>query len=496
MRRYFLLILIIQSSLTSRPQAVNDTVFSTGHLYTTKQLRQDLAILKDSLYRVHPAVFRFTSKKSLDAAFASAYKSISRPMNVSAFYVTAVAVISKVGDIHTTAELPDDYHAAVASQSKLLPFDVRIIDGSVFIASNNSKDSSIEVGSALLQINGHPVKLVLQKMLACFSGEGLGKSLQVKKAEQRFAFQYHFIYGYSKKFVVQYKSPGQPVATKTVDALSFAEIAAGRTNNKIKYPLLKPVYQQAPYLSLLLNKEKNAAILTVKWFQNDVLAENGEYFKPFIDSAFTAIKKSGLTNLIIDIRNNGGGESENAAYLYSYITLKNFTFIQYLETNKSTYTDDKKWGIKYTYNKENGKYRTADSSMAIKFPRLFGLAVQAPHKNNFTGNVYLLVDGLTTSAAPQFASLVKIHKRGVLIGEEVPGSLYGGSGRGYAYFALPNTGLLIMISRYRVYIYSGHGKKQDTLIFPDHIIQPGITDLLNGRDLPLEKSLQLAAEKE
>jgi hypothetical protein len=123
------------------------------------------------------------------------------------------------------------------------------------------------------------------------------------------------------------------------------------------------------------------------------------------------------------------------------------------------------------------------------------LSIQHPQTNIFAGNVFVLIDGLTTSAASQFASLLKLNKRGVLIGEEAPGSLYGGSGRGYAYFLLPNTGILTMISLYRVGISDGKNKVKDICIATDYTTTSTIDGLLNGIDKEMEIAIKLIDSK-
>jgi hypothetical protein len=87
--------------------------------------------------------------------------------------------------------------------------------------------------------------------------------------------------------------------------------------------------------------------------------------------------------------------------------------------------------------------------------------------------------------------LVKRNKRGILIGEAAPDSLYGGSGRGYSYFYLPHSGLLTMISQYRLYMTGSGLKVKDMGITPDHKPQRSIQDTLSGKDKDLEYAEKL-----
>jgi len=286
--------------------------------FTVQQLKADLALLKDSLQILHPALYRYTSKRSFDSLFQVAGRQLAKPMQLHEFYGIVAPLMARVGDIHTTIELPDEYHSYVAANSQLFPFDVRIINKEVFVVSNNSADSSIAVGSRIIRINDEPIARVLGKMKSYFSSEGTNETFKIKRVEQRFAFHYYFVYGHRQQFKItwagQWTTKQQ---TKTIEAQPFAVIRANRAKNQLLLPRLKPLFAQPPYLTLNIKPEEQVAILTIKWFQNDVLAGAGETFKLFIDSAFASIRKANSKRLVIDIRNNGGGESENASYLYA-----------------------------------------------------------------------------------------------------------------------------------------------------------------------------------
>lgn len=489
MPKIFLQACLLLISAIAYSQGSTDTLAGFNKKYTISQLKEDLSVLKDSLEIIHPALYRYHKKKDFDAAFTLAGQQVNRPLTQAEFYGILAPVIGMVGDIHTTIELPDESFNYLATKTELFPFDVRIVNKNIYIASNNSSDTSIPVGSRIIKINEQPADELLHKLGSSFSDEGTNETLQLKKVEQRFAFQYYLCYGYSKDFKLEYSTGDGPSQIKNISAQPFSVIKESRVRNQAAFPKLKPLFPQPPYLTLSIDKEKNIAILTIKWFQNDVLESNNEKFKPFIDDAFNKMRSENIGNLIIDIRNNGGGESENAGYLYSYIANKPFRFLYAMEVNKKIYEDDIKRGIKYMPVKSAGKYQTSDSTTGNA--QFYGFNLQQPRPGNFSGNVYLLIDGLTTSAAPQFASLVRLYQRGLLIGEPAPGSLYGGSGRGYSYFYLPNSGLLTMISQYRLYMASPGNKNKDTFIIPDYRLKRSLSDVLNGIDRELEFAIKL-----
>lgn len=478
-------------AINSMAQSPAGSSFDLNKKFTVAQLREDLKTLKDSLEVIHPALYRYANKLRLDSAFNAAGKLIDKPLTQAQFYGIAAPIISMIGDIHTTIEPSDETFNYLATQTDLFPFDTRIINQKVYIASNNSADTTIPAGSRIMAINNESIDKLLTKMKRYFSDEGTNETLQLKRIEQRFAFQYYLTNGYARNFTLTYSTDNKPPVTKQVAAQPFSMIRQNRTRNQAKHPNLRSLFPQPPYLSLTINGQQHAAVMTIRWFQNDVLQGANESFKPFIDSAFNIIQTHRIDHLVIDIRNNGGGESGNASYLYAWLTQRPFRFLHAMEANEKTYMDDVKRSIKYQPATDTHKYQTADST--TQYQQLFGFNVQQPVKNNYTGRLYVLIDGLTTSAATQFAALVKQNKRGILIGETAPGSLYGGSGRGYSYFYLPHSGLLTMISQYRLYMTDPGKKVKDVVITPDHQPQRSIQDTLSGKDKDLEYAEKLIA---
>lgn len=286
---------LILIAATGYSQVNTTSSFDFTKKFSVPELKKDLAILKDSLEINHPALYRYITKSKFNLAFRKAEKLIDRPLTQTQFYVIVSSIVTRVGDIHTTIEPSDELFGYLATRSKLFPFDVRVLDKKVFIASNNSGDTSICLGSQILKINNQPIGNILDKMEACFSDEGTNETLKLKRVEQRFAFQYHVVFGYSETFTIEYALNNKISQIRTVYSQPFSVIKQKRIENQLKYPDLKSLFPQAPFLTLSTDTKKNIAILTIKWFQNDVLQEANERFKPFIDSAFNEIRSKKLT---------------------------------------------------------------------------------------------------------------------------------------------------------------------------------------------------------
>lgn len=58
---------------------------------------------------------------------------------------------------------------------------------------------------------------------------------------------------------------------------------------------------------------------------------------------------------------------------------------------------------------------------------------------HYSGNVYILISGLTFSGGSEFAALAKNHTNAFFIGEETGGGYYGNTSGRFLNFTLPET---------------------------------------------------------
>jgi carboxyl-terminal processing protease len=118
-------------------------------------------------------------------------------------------------------------------------------------------------------------------------------------------------------------------------------------------------------------------------------------------------------------------------------------------------------------------------------PVTWGGEVVAPERNAFDGRVILLVDGGCVSACEELVEPFKDSGRGTIVGETTEGS----SGLPYVYDF--NNGMILKISVKRLYFPDG-SEFEGVGIKPDIELHPTIESLKSGRDVVLEKALELA----
>lgn len=196
-----------------------------------------------------------------------------------------------------------------------------------------------------------------------------------------------------------------------------------------------------------------AAVLTIRSF---VYYDNPEKFNDFIDEAFAKINRLNIKNLLLDLRNNGGGNPFCTSHLFSYLIAEPLPY----------------------FAEEYGKYARLASPIA-------------PAKKVFQGRLIVLINGGCFSSTPHLCALLKYHKIGTFVGTEA-GATYTCNGAAQE-IKLSHTGFIAVVNR-RSYAAAVNGFPKDRGILPDHFVMPRIEDLVKGRDVQKEFALQLSVQ--
>ena len=188
-----------------------------------------------------------------------------------------------------------------------------------------------------------------------------------------------------------------------------------------------------------------------KWVYYDIDTENSigiftltectynDEYKAVVKEFFEAVKKNGICDIIVDLRGNGGGNSMVADEFLRYIDIDSYYG----------------WASKVRYgNFLRTNERCLESNEKLEPP--------------FGGNIYLLTNVFTYSAAMDFAMLVGDNDIGVIIGE-ASGNLPDSYGDSLS-FRLPNSKLDLNVSFKKWYRVDE--SKAGQPIEPDHPCDP------------------------
>ena len=418
-------------------------------------LKRDLAALQDTLQKVHPGLYRYKDKQTIDRLFAQSLARIDRPMTTVEYYSIVSYLVSGIEDGHTECFLPDNLIGEMMGGVKIFPIQLRFIGKHAFVPCDTK---SFPSGTEILSIDGKPIDAIRQDLFAHLSSDGsiqTGKYVKINEGHDPFSYLYLVVNCYHTEFKVEYKN-GQGTGFKVLQAVLFNDMECPPAEDKV-----------SKYLDLAY-KPDHIAVLTVKSFAGERMQKTGENYADFLEASFAAIKDKKVDRLIIDLRENDGGDDGNGELLYAYLTDKPFPYYAAVGS-------------------------VSENFKPAEHPNL---AIQQSRENNYIGKVYFLVRGKTYSSAAEFSSVAKSNNRGTFIGEETGGGYYGNTSGARATFFLPATGIRVNLPLDKYVTAVKKTTFKDRGVIPDHIVIPSIEDILHQKDVQLDYALKMAGQNE
>jgi hypothetical protein len=445
-----------------------------------QKLIEDFRLLRNALEEAHPALYRFSSKKVMDSLFYNAESKIT-DMSAREFCLIIAPVISAIKCGHTGCTPTEmNFVGDFVMHGKCFPFGVKILKDKLFIVGNYSSDSTIRPGFDVKSINSIPVTQVLTELLDLVPSDGNNLTRKYREIEGAFWGYYYIRFGATDSFYISGSNPGdQYLVSRKVAAISVSERNAKKNAKGVK---------QTPVADLSVI-DNSTAILSFRSFDTKRLNNGLGDYEKWVDSTFLRIKEKRVKNLIIDLRDNSGGRSMNAAFLFGHIANRDFNMFMRADFN----TDKRLLYFHDDTCKKFYGFAPGPDGKFILTDTLVEVGVQHPDKNHFSGKVFVLVNGGTFSSGAQFAVLTRYYKRGIIIGEEAGGNYVCNASA--SILLLPNSQIRARIARATWtldlpgYEYNGRG------ILPDYLIPETIDNIITGKDTILEYTLSLIKHK-
>jgi len=491
-------------------------------LHAVSELHQDVDKAYSQLQRLHPKLYQFVSKEVLDSKFESLKNDIDRPMGSAEFYERLARVLKEVRQGHLMSRPPTiRYTKAQLKALNKLKFefndlDFEILEDKLWVKGTLGKDSTI-VGDEVLAFDKETAKKLIVNYKELFSSDGFNTTYYDRYVGRNFSNFYYSEKGFRDSLTLllrkndsiyfrTFRWIGKGSSIKR-DSLQNTEPKKISKTDKIAFKKKQKTKKKAGrkrgyvpsrdyYLRNFdfVGKDNSVAYLKILGFGQ------GNH-KKFYKETFAKIDSAQCENLIIDLRDNGGGSLDEIENLYAYLALKPFKFINKAETKTripATKAMFSKRGVGLLegtfrilaapgllvydllhFKKENGK----------RYYKLTKSKLQKPHKTNFKGKIYVLTNGYSFSASSVLATNLRGTARAFFVGEETGGA-YNGTVAGQSkYVTLPNSkvrmkfGMLQVESPYQI-DPNGYGIKPDVEIIPTQ------KDRLQKRDPELDWVLE------
>ncbi|MBK8847115.1 MAG: hypothetical protein IPO27_11415 [Bacteroidetes bacterium] len=477
MKLNLIFLIFFSLSLSSRGQK-KDII---KEIYSVEELKQDFDVFRTSLEEGHPGLYLFKSKTQMDSIFEATSSSITHQMTNSELMIVLCKVVAQIGDGHLKVVPPKVKLDSLDEGATAIPFRVYYADDKLYVQRNYSTLSDKEfLGAQIIAINGHSITDFIKEFLLIFPSDGnnVTHKYRLLSSSRYFTRYFFMLYGYSETYEVQYISQNETtVKTSKLQGLFFDKLNELR---KERYP---EIDAQKP-AEFSMSEDKSSAYLRITTFDKGEFKKHKMDYEKFLKKSFEELDANHISNLIIDVRDNGGGTDEYGKILFSYFINHEFDYYKSLRMNKESFNF-----FQYT-NRPDMKapkgMLKANSEGTFDNIQHPNVGIQHPSMPTFTGNIYALINGWCFSTTSEFLSLLQFHTKAIFIGEESGGNYYGNCSGPTPDFTLPNSKIRIEIPlmNYRIavkdYQYTDRG------IIPNYTVLPTAMDKINNVDLELE----------
>jgi hypothetical protein len=451
----------------------------------SKQLVEDLRILRKALEEGHSGIYRYTPKAELDGLFDETEKALNRPMTSIELYRVLAPVVAAVKCGHTWVVLPDDLATGPKSPRPILPLQVRVLGGKVWVFRDFSNEQGKLAGKEIRSINGAPAAGIVETMVKATPGDGDVQTSRLHRIRDwRFCVNLVDLLGQSAPYALTSWDPVEKrESSQRVDGVEMAKLLAA---SRDRFPQDQRPETAASFRFL---DGDRIAVMKINGFGGFADKEHKKNLKVFFKESFAAIEAHGTKALVIDLRDNGGGADELGKLLLSYLVDKPFKYYDDLVINSREFSFRKYARAPHLpasslERKPDGKYQY------VKHPNW---GIQQPSTPTFQGKVFILINGGSFSTTSEFLSHVHYRKRATFIGEESAGGYYGNTSGPSAVVTLPNTKLKLLLPLMTYYMSVSGNPAASHGVVPDYPVTYSIQELLEGKDKDLALAIELAA---
>lgn len=467
---------------------------------------EDLNWLQKSLEYIHPRLYKYTDKESLDSLFEASRRKIE-DAGEKILVLDLLSTVSKLnaqvncGHLYTLPqfELKDEVLG-----KKVMPFYVKVIENELYILDDCSENPVNLKGAKIVSINGNRAGWILQEMRSGIATDGHIETRKNRLIERYFNNTFHGFDLYfhlhvdrSERFSIEFQKAGED----KIRSIELRGIGIEERKNRLAEMHAKDenLWHKTPSPRFEINAKEDYAILSLnRSFYNQEIDPD---FDPFLQTAFQKLADEEIGHLVLDLRNNEGGSEHQQMELMSYLYDQPFKLYQNIYLSHLDYRPLKDIIIErdpkdLLFNNDDQYMRKISSELWISnYLYSKNLNFQQPKENTFKGKLYVLINGITFSSAADLAADIRKATDAIFIGEESGGTFEGPTGGNTIVIQLPHSKIMVRISPniHMGYMYRKHPIGRGVL--PDAEVVYSIEDYLLGKDLELEKALDLISKE-
>ena len=463
-----------------------------------QKLLNDLEILYQGLDKFHSGMYWYTSKDSVDNAFKKVKSLINKDMNVLEFHKLIAPLVALSREDHTDIYLPNSVKEKINKESIFIPLTIVFLGTKLYCVKNGSNRQGLIIeGKEIESINGEKPIDIVKKIGSLFASDGYIKTVKYSDLEGfNFSKYYFYYYGNIKKVTIKFKELDNPIIMESLKIENIIKNLRSRNINK-KVPKKKEL------LEFKILNETTAYLGLHSFSNSDIKKETKEKsLKKFLKTSFKSISDNNITNLIIDVSENGGGTEGNEGIVYSYIgnNYQKYKKVR-AKTQKAVLDNgiDKPIILKTFGFLERifANKKMVDGSLERKQWIGYGLmAYKKEPKHKFSGKVYVIISPITYSGGSEFSNMVYSNGKATFVGQETGGGYFGNTSGYSNKLTLPNSKIEIYIPALQFIMNVKPKLPFGSGVIPDHKVIPTFNQYVNNVNAPLEYILkQIENEK-
>lgn len=447
----------------------------------------DIDVLRQAYLAMHPGLYRYATPAQVALRLDRLERDWARTEDLAARYLLLSRFLGTVKCGHTYGNFynqTDAVKAALFQGRNRLPFRFAWIGERMIVTDGLA--TGLPCGTEVLTIEGRSARAILAGLLPLARADGSNDAkrralLSVEGHEEYHGFDiyYPLVFGARDRFELSVLTPDRGRRTVRLDAIDL-QARRGPGVGERAVDREGPLWRFETVGRTGVLTMPTWALFNSKWD-----------WQAWLDARFAEIERSGVTGLVVDLRENEGGRQQCGDAVLARLTERAIAPTDQRRLVRFRRAPEALWPQLDTWDKS---FRTLGENAAPSSGGFLELKPQddaaiQPNGPRFAGRMAVLIGPQNSSATFQFAEAVRSSGLGTLVGETTGGNQRGINGGAYFFLRLPESGLeadLPLIG------YYPRTPKPDAGIEPDIRMPRTPATIAAGRDVAMDAALKVA----